>query len=134
MGVSIYFWTFYLYDPSLVMPKHVKVLEPFWYNHVIHTFNTVFMMIEMIWTYHKYPNNYKITLWSGVYMSGYFVWMIYLKYHTNVYVYPIFEELSPVPRYGFMMLTVLLQGVLNMLLKLFNNSVWRSRVHKVKSE
>lgn len=132
MGVTIYFWSFYLYDSRLVMPKNVLVLEPIWFNHCIHTFNTVFMMIEMLCTYHKYPSNFTTTLWSGIYMSGYFVWLVYLKYQTNVWVYPIFEALSPIPRVGFMILTVVLHGILNLLLKMLNKFVWRSRVNKVK--
>lgn len=131
IGVSVYFWGLYVYDYRLLLPNNVDEIEPKWYNHMVHTFNTVFMVIELLWTHHRYPSNFIMTLWSCTYMTGYFVWMIFLKYKTDAWPYPIFSELPPVPRVGFMIMTVVLQGVLNLILKFVNYMVWKSRVDKM---
>ncbi|CAH3847310.1 unnamed protein product [Pieris brassicae] len=53
--VSIAFWSVYAVDKELIFPEHVEKAYPPWINHPLHTFVSVFIIIEMLTSNVTYP-------------------------------------------------------------------------------
>lgn len=132
-GVTSFFWILTIFvDPELVHPKEISDLIPIWYNQTVHTNVSVFMILEMIWTYHKYPSNFTCVFWMGVYMNGYVAWIIFLKYYTGAWVYPILHGMNLWQLIVFFLIVFIIGWVVNLLLKFVNSKMWKKRVDKVE--
>ena len=68
------FWVIYLYDRELIFPKRLDAIIPFWLNHSLHTFNTLFAMVDMFIVHHDYPSRKEAHMGMFLFFASYSLW------------------------------------------------------------
>ncbi|CRL01466.1 CLUMA_CG014278, isoform B [Clunio marinus] len=123
------FWLLYGIDRKLVLPKEADEFFPPWLNHVMHTNIMIFMLIEMILLYHKYPSRKSVRLGMGTFMIGYLGWVHIIKYKSNFWVYPVLAVLNWPQRIGFYIFTLAVPVVFYFVGEFLNRLIWpKSRI------
>jgi hypothetical protein len=84
MNVAGTFWVLYAIDRELVLPKAMDYYFFEWYNHLTHTNIVFFILIEMIFSYHKYPCNKSMIAGLGSFLVGYTIWLHVVNYVTGI--------------------------------------------------
>lgn len=103
---------------------------PGWFNHVVHTNVAMFILIEMVWTYHNYPC-YKLMLAGlGTFLMFYLSWIHVIKHYADRWVYGVLDVLDVPSRIGFFAFTVSLPIGLYYLGKWLNRMIWKNRLDK----
>lgn len=131
---TAYFWILYAVDPTLILSPDVEALQiPLWYNHMIHSAVTIFMLIELFWTHHKFLSNVKQAFWAGLFIASYLIWVETLHFCTGAWAYPFMKELLPWQRFAFHIFSLALTVLGNLFVKFLNNSIiWKSRLNKTE--
>lgn len=80
VDVSGMFWLLYSIDREMVLPKTMDSYFPSWYNHIMHTNIVIFIVLEMILSYHKYPCTKSMCAGLGTYIVGYVIWVHIVKH------------------------------------------------------
>ncbi|XP_065214895.1 androgen-induced gene 1 protein-like isoform X2 [Planococcus citri] len=130
--VSFTFWVLFAVDRELVMPKAVDQFFPSWLNHTVHTFIVVYSVLELLTSYHRCTQTiYKqcVALWIVTIL--YVIWCHIVHYQTNLWVYPILNELSFPFRMLFFLGCLLLATVFLTIGFYGNNSIWKRRIETV---
>lgn len=132
--VTTFFWMLYSIDRELVFPKALDEHLPVWFNHMIHSNVTIFMVIEMMLTHHNYPSTKKMFKYLGTFIGSYITWTVIIKYKTNHWVYPILEELELPYRIAFFAFVAAVGFGMYFLGRGLNNYVWSDRLKSAEKE
>lgn len=92
--VVVTFWGIYAVDRELVFPKALDAFIPPWLNHVMHTTVLPFLLIEHFLVYHDYPHRSKGLMACLGFVGLYQLWVLWIAYHANIWVYPIMQVLD----------------------------------------
>lgn len=101
LHVTIVFWSLYFYDRESVLPERFQDIFPSWLNHVVHTNITIFILIELVILYRKYPKRQTSLLTLAAFLIAYLIWMFITRHFAGKWAYPILDELSHIEMVGF---------------------------------
>ncbi|XP_072028780.1 androgen-induced gene 1 protein-like isoform X2 [Amphiura filiformis] len=88
------FWAIWAVDRELVFPKELDEFFPPWLNHVLHTTVLPILLIEMFLVQHKLPSR-KVGVMGTLFVGlSYLLWVLYLGYAMDIWVYPVLKVLS----------------------------------------
>ncbi|XP_043945915.1 androgen-dependent TFPI-regulating protein-like isoform X1 [Protopterus annectens] len=130
--VVISFWALYTYDRELVFPKHLDAIIPTWLNHAMHTFILPLLLVELYAVRHQYPKKKHGLLGLAVFCILYLVWVFYIKYAADIWVYPVLAQLSHVGMVVFFSLSFLIFAYLYFLGEMLSMRFWGKSEHSRK--
>ncbi|XP_050406468.1 androgen-induced gene 1 protein isoform X2 [Patella vulgata] len=108
MFVVMTFWAIYAVDRELVYPESLDKIIPAWVNHVNHTFVLPILLIEKYLIYHQYPNKGKGILVILAFALTYLVWILWIAYKADIWVYPVLKVLDTPQKAIFIFFLMLL--------------------------
>ena len=126
--VGIVFWILYHIDREVIFPLVMDDFFPNYINHMRHTSVVPLQLMELCLLHHVYPKNGMFV--SALFCFTYLSWTLMVAYLGGIWVYPIFEVLSPVPRAIFMVCSSMFGALLYKSGEYFNTLVWGS--NKIK--
>ncbi|XP_014284596.1 androgen-dependent TFPI-regulating protein [Halyomorpha halys] len=94
LTVTISFWSLYAIDRELVYPSWIDKVIPVWMNHALHTFNSVFPLIDLVFSNHKFPSWSLSSICMLLYSVAYAVCFFGTYYTHGRWLYPMFDKLS----------------------------------------
>ncbi|XP_071941080.1 androgen-induced gene 1 protein-like [Antedon mediterranea] len=92
--VQTVFWSLYAVDRELIFPKWLDSIFPSWMNHAMHSIILPMLLVEMFIVRHHYPSRKKGIGGCLVIGLSYLVWILYLGFVMDIWVYPVFRVLS----------------------------------------
>lgn len=92
--VGTVFWSLYSIDKKFIFPDNVEKLFPKWLNHVMHTMIIPFILIEFIFSRRNYPPRHVGISIGLLFMFGYVLWINFLYFTKNAWVYPFLNVLN----------------------------------------
>lgn len=98
------FWSIFLMDTGLVWEPGMDKVNPFLKNHVLHTLPIVVVLLDSFLIDHnrrQETHGLKV-LWTMI--TCYAVYVTFLGYYLNVWVYPYLSDLSHLMRFGFLVI------------------------------
>lgn len=96
-----------------------------WYLHFIHTNVTALMLLEMLFSFRKYPEFCIGLITITSYMLLHILWLHVIRYFAGFWVYPFLNDKHAKELYTYFG-SVILQGVLiYMLGEILNNAIWQ---------
>lgn len=101
LETTFMYWTMRTIDRELVYPKALDEFFPLWLDVALHTNVTVFVVIELFLTKHKYPDRTLALKGLTTFMIGYLMWLLVIKAQTGRWVYHLFEALEYPQRIAF---------------------------------
>lgn len=123
------FWLLMTIDRDLVMPEAVDAFFPSWLNQIEHSYIMVFIVVEMILVYRKYPSQKSCLTGLTVFMAVYLAWVHVIKYNTDKWVYPILNVLPFYQRILFFAFCLSVPVSFYFLGNFLNNIIWsKSRI------
>lgn len=129
------FWLLYAIDRELVLPKAVDVFFPAWHNHILHTNIMIFIVLEMIFSYHKYPCRKSGLGGLLTVMVVYMSWVHVIYFNAGAWVYPVLAVLNWPQRIGFYVFSCAVPVVLYYFGEFLNNLVWsKKRIGEVSKK
>lgn len=128
MFVGLTFWGLYMIDRELIFPRSIDPYFPAWLNHVMHTNIMVFIIIEMLITYRRYPPRKSGLTILASFLVVYLVWMHIVYMMTNVWVYPVMAVLNLPLRLCFFILLFALVTALYISGEYINDKIWSPRI------
>ncbi|XP_059059395.1 androgen-induced gene 1 protein-like [Achroia grisella] len=99
--VSVSFWGIYAIDKELIFPEMIERIFPVWLNHTMHTFITVFLVIELLATKRNYPSRATGNTIMSLFIIAYVIWIHVIHHKTGTWPYPILDVLNPTLRLVF---------------------------------
>ncbi|XP_047987464.1 androgen-induced gene 1 protein-like [Leguminivora glycinivorella] len=126
--VTSAFWGIYAVDKDLIFPDWLAKLVPSWVNHTMHTFILLFIALELVITYRRYPSRavgYSIVI---LFNLMYTIWFHCIYYQTGVWVYPIYSVLNWPARVGLQLASTSTALGFYVLGEKLNDFVW-TKVH-----
>ncbi|CAF4871490.1 unnamed protein product [Pieris macdunnoughi] len=87
--VSIAFWSVYAVDKELIFPERVEKAYPPWINHPLHTFVSVFIILEMLTSNVTYPRRMVGLAMINIFMFSYLGFLFVVYGRTGEWVYPV---------------------------------------------
>ncbi|ENN70612.1 androgen-induced gene 1 protein [Dendroctonus ponderosae] len=134
MFVSVTFWGLYAVDRELILPKALDPYFPGWLNHLVHTNVIIFSFFELIWSYRKYPSRKVGLSVLCAFMLTYLVWMHYIHFCTNKWVYRVLTVLDLPGRIAFFIGNLSFAVAMYILGEKINNIRWghitKAKAHK----
>ncbi|XP_067211229.1 androgen-induced gene 1 protein isoform X3 [Linepithema humile] len=124
MFVGVTFWALMLVDRELVLPKALDPYFPWWLNHLMHTMIVITTTIEMIIAPRQYPKRSRSLGILAIFMLTYLVWIHVIYYKSGVWVYPVFEVLTPPLRIVFFLVLLTFCTILYFAGEALNNLIW----------
>jgi hypothetical protein len=128
MFVGSTFWGLYAIDRELVFPKALDAFFPNWLNHVMHTNIMVFIILELFTSFRSYPSKKSSYIGLGFFMSAYLVWVHIIKYHADIWVYPVLDVLNLPQRILFFAALILSAFGLMVVGEFVNSSIWTREI------
>ncbi|XP_071854390.1 androgen-induced gene 1 protein-like isoform X3 [Apostichopus japonicus] len=92
--VVITFWAIYGMNRELIFPAALDEFFPAWLNHALHTFVLPLLLIDMLLVKHKYPSRISGILGAVGFALCYLVWILYLGFAKDIWVYPFLKVLE----------------------------------------
>ncbi|XP_033727427.1 androgen-induced gene 1 protein-like [Pecten maximus] len=108
MFVVCTFWGIYFVDRELVYPKKLDKFIPSWLNHVMHTTILPFLLVDMYIVYHHFPTRMRGLKILMSFACSYLVWILWVAYHANIWVYPVLQIMAPHERVIFIAVLIAL--------------------------
>lgn len=122
--VGIIFWSLWAIDRDLVFPEYLDKYIPMHINHMMHTTVIPAQFLELALLYHIYPSKKAGMAMTMSFCFVYLTWTMIIAYVANMWVYPIFAILDPVPRGLFMIFCSALGGMLYLIGDYLNQIIW----------
>ncbi|XP_063407797.1 androgen-induced gene 1 protein-like isoform X1 [Mytilus trossulus] len=122
--VVMTFWGIYAVDRELVYPRALDKIIPPWLNHIMHTTIVPFLLIEKYIVYHQYPPRKSGLITLLGFALLYLVWILWIAYYANIWVYPILKVLQPHQRAVFIIVLLFLFISLYILGEAINKFFW----------
>ncbi|XP_039205407.1 androgen-dependent TFPI-regulating protein [Crotalus tigris] len=126
--VIVSFWSIYLYDRELIIPKSMDSLFSEWINHGMHTLVFPLGLVEMVVVPHQYSSVGKSLSILGMTALGYQLWVLYYFAKTGKWLYPFFEFLSPLGIIVFAGIGLVTLFFYYMLGRFLNRMIWGDTV------
>lgn len=99
------FWIIYAIEPDMMVPLAVREIVPIdgFYNNAVHTFPLATTVIESLFISHK-PDTLKKTLllWT-FYAASYVIWILWVAFKANIWVYPFLRAFNSSGRALFLL-------------------------------
>ena len=127
---TISFWSIYCVDRNLIWPTLLDNFYPLWVNHMVHTTCLLSQLIEIVTVHHVYPSTKSGILTTIGFYLTYLVWILFLAFRKDVWIYPVLQKLSPIGRTLFIAAFGVLGGVLFMAGKFLNQKIWGNNTKK----
>lgn len=108
MFVATIFWGLYAVDRELIFPAILDSFYPSWLNHAMHSSIAVFGLLEMVVTPRTFPSRSAALTGLAMLMLVYVVWIFFIAWKTDFWVYPIFAVLHWASRLIFIAALLLL--------------------------
>lgn len=93
--IAVTFWGVYAIDRKLIYPELFDKFVPGYMNHFWHTTILLWVICEIHFVYHEFPNISKAACSVFVYGSVYIGWIVYIFATTNWWVYPLLNVFTP---------------------------------------
>ncbi|KAI0210376.1 Androgen-dependent TFPI-regulating protein [Lamellibrachia satsuma] len=100
--VVITFWGIYAVDRELVFPKALDAIIPTWLNHIMHSTVLLFLLTDKLLVYHHYPSDLLGLSATLAFGFIYAVWILWVAYAADIWVYPILEVMTWYQRSAFL--------------------------------
>ncbi|XP_075219012.1 androgen-induced gene 1 protein-like [Lycorma delicatula] len=124
--VSVTFWGLYAVNRELVLPAVLDPYFPKWLNHVMHTCVGVWVILEMLTSFHVYPEKWKGLLGLLIFQSVYLTWMHIVYSQSGLWVYNIFNVLNVPQRIAFLFTSIAVGFLFYLLGDKLNSIIWGS--------
>ncbi|CAL1533245.1 unnamed protein product [Lymnaea stagnalis] len=108
MFVVATFWGLYAIDRDLVYPKALDKIIPPLLNHVLHSTVLPFLLVDKALVYHHYPKRFFGMLGTLILACFYLLWILFIAFYDNFWVYPVLQVLKTHERAIFMSSCLLL--------------------------
>jgi FAR-17a/AIG1-like protein len=105
LETTFMYWSMRLIDRELVFPKALDEFFPVWLDIALHTNVTIFVLLEMFFVKHQYPERKLAIKGLTTFMIGYLIWLLIIKANTGRWVYQLFEALPYPQRIVFFILS-----------------------------
>ncbi|GFR67999.1 androgen-induced protein 1 [Elysia marginata] len=119
------FWALFAIDRELVFPKAHDHLVPFWLNHMVHTAVFPFLMVDKFIVPHVYPRRQMGILGSCAVAVIYIIWLLFIAYYENFWVYPVLQVLAMHERIIFIAVCCVVCASFYVLGEFLTNVIWR---------
>lgn len=90
------FWGIYFIDREMVYPQELDKYIPSYLNHCWHTVPAIFIVLEAIIVFHRYPSKMLSAVFVFVISTTYIVWIVLVFTKANIWPYPFFR-IIPLP-------------------------------------
>ncbi|XP_069705650.1 androgen-dependent TFPI-regulating protein-like [Periplaneta americana] len=94
MLVLTTFWGFYFVDRELVLPRSADEFVPQWFNHSLHTFIFVAVLLEIMLTRKRLSGPLMTRVGLGFFCVGYDSVFLYISYVYGVSLYPFLYNVN----------------------------------------
>jgi len=91
--VAITFWAIYAVDRKLVYPDRFDLFVPPYMNHFWHTTIALWVTLEVVVYFHRFPKLADALLTNLVVNLAYLGWILWVYNQTGFWVYPILKVL-----------------------------------------
>ncbi|XP_029467239.1 androgen-induced gene 1 protein-like isoform X2 [Rhinatrema bivittatum] len=118
------FWSIYAYDRELIYPEKMDAIIPQWLNHSMHTVVLPLLLLELFICFHQYPRKKKGLLGLASFSFVYLSWILWIKYVSGFWVYPILEKLDAVAMVVFFAACILILASLYHLGEFLTKLCW----------
>ncbi|KAL4218023.1 hypothetical protein ACF0H5_022761 [Mactra antiquata] len=134
--VVMTFWGIYAVDRELVYPKRLDKIIPLWLNHVEHTVVLPILLIEKFLVFHEYPRRRKGLFVMLAFASSYLLWILWVAYYADIWVYPILQVMESHQRAIFISIMMVFFVSIYILGESINRFLWRREmgVKNVKTD
>ncbi|KAK7867793.1 hypothetical protein R5R35_001208 [Gryllus longicercus] len=132
MFVGLTFWGLYAIDRELVFPKALDPYFPSWLNHVMHTNIMIFIVLEMVLSFRKYPTRGNGTGGLTAFMCVYLVWTFIIYFYSGAWVYPVLEVLNWGQRAIFFIVLLLFVNSLYFVGEFVNKTIWGKELRQLE--
>lgn len=122
--VATTFWILYTIDRELIFPASLDKIIPAWLNHMWHTNILVFLVIERLFIYHKYPSRFSGLSALFGFAVVYQLWMFWIAHYANLWVYPVLQVLHWTERVLFLVTCWLLMFACYFVGELLTSVLW----------
>ncbi|XP_059166198.1 androgen-induced gene 1 protein-like [Physella acuta] len=123
--VVLLFWGLYSIDRELVYPKALDDIIPSWLNHLLHTTPLPFLITDKYLVYHVHPPRLKGMIKASSIALIYIVWILFIAFYDNIWVYPILKTLSVHGRAVFLIFCMVIFGLLYILGEKTSSAFWK---------
>ncbi|GLH15391.1 Androgen-induced protein 1 [Gryllus bimaculatus] len=130
--VGLTFWGLYAIDRELVFPKALDPYFPSWLNHVMHTNIMIFIVLEMVLSFRKYPTRGNGTGGLTAFMCVYLVWTFIIYFYSGAWVYPVLEVLNWGQRAIFFIVLLLFVNALYFVGEFVNKTIWGKELRQLE--
>ncbi|KAK6959515.1 androgen-induced 1 protein [Biomphalaria glabrata] len=107
MFVVVTFWVLYLVDRELVYPESLDKIIPPVINHILHTTVLPFILLDKYFIYHNHPSQWRGLSGTIAVAGCYLIWILFIAYYENFWVYPILQVLESHQRAVFIVICLL---------------------------
>lgn len=132
MFVGITFWALYFVDRELVFPRALDPYFPVWLNHIMHTNIMIFIVIEMLTSFRKYPKRNVGFMIIGTWMIVYLIWIHIIHSYSGMWVYPVLDVLNLPLRWVFFAGLLGLSLAFYLLGERVNNTYWKEQLEALE--
>ena len=124
------FWILYTANPSFMRDPEVDKIIPKWMNHGYHTVPIMAAFLEAYSIRHVYSRIRAAAVGIFALDSAYTIWLFWIAYRANIWVYPILQRMSLFGVFVFIGVCGLLSLVLYMIGRKFSEFVWQGSKNK----
>lgn len=110
--VSLMYWGIYAVDRELIYPESLEELYPMWLSHCMHTYLIFILLADMYLVKHAQPSRRTGIPSLLVVGIAYLVWLLYLGFVKDMWIYPILQVLEGVYFVLFVIFTALILATL----------------------
>lgn len=126
------FWSIYAVDRRLVFPKELDAIIPPLVNHILHSLVGLTPIFSEFTTYQQRKPTH-ISVYYGVFVL-YVCQLLFFGYHLDFWIYPIFEVLNDVGRFGFLAFCVGLGSLVYLVHGALHGFLWNERIKDSKKK
>uniref|UniRef100_A0A914XCV7 Uncharacterized protein n=1 Tax=Plectus sambesii TaxID=2011161 RepID=A0A914XCV7_9BILA len=128
------FWSLYLIEPTLVIPKWAEHIIPKWHNHMTHTAPVPFLLVDTLLMCHHMPPRKTGSIVAIALVVFYFGIIGAVKIFDGFWLYPVFDMLTPFQRGLLMIGGGFVFWLLYILGDLLNGMLWGRASHAMTTE
>ncbi|XP_065065845.1 androgen-induced gene 1 protein-like [Rhopilema esculentum] len=95
--VTIAFWGVMVVNSELMLPSRLRHMIPVHglYNHCAHTAPFILSFIQIFLVRHKdFPSRIKASFGFTLFCIGYVIWILWIAYRADIWVYPVLKVLG----------------------------------------
>ncbi|KAI8776401.1 androgen-induced gene 1 protein-like [Biomphalaria glabrata] len=132
MFVVVTFWVLYLVDRELVYPESLDKIIPPVINHILHTTVLPFILLDKYFIYHNHPSQWRGLSGTIAVAGCYLIWILFIAYYENFWVYPILQVLESHQRAVFIVICLLFFASQYILGQSLTQFIWRKQRSTLK--